>query len=364
MKIRLKGIATALAVAALAVPLAAACGSDDEGSSAGATGSTSVAADTTASSTIREYDGPEASLPTTFTEPTPREGFTFTIGVPVPSKAVPALSAQLEAVEAEAERLGGKVISTDANFSVQKQVSDFQQLLGQDVDAIILSALDPNSLTPLLAQAEKQGVPVFINDVPFKAGLPPVEGFGASILSGTDQSGYARARYIAETTPGARVGLIGVAIPAPMLDYMATQVQEWGEQFGLEFVDRVDAKSDTPEAGAEAATALLAKNKDLDYVVAISDTLALGAVTAAKTSGRDDVVIVGNSGYTAGIEAVKNGSLAATYWTDSRELHRQLVWAAYNQLTDQNLPQPEQVVLGSGLLVTQENADQVTDPIG
>ncbi len=363
MKIRLKGLAAVLTVAALAVPLAA-CGSDDEGAGA-ATGPAAAASTADAAAVaLPAYDGPEASLPTSFTEPTVKEGFSFTIGVPVPSKAVPALAAQLSAVEEEAQRLGGSVISTDANFSIQKQVSDFQQLLGQDVDAIILSALDPNSLAPLLKQAEKQGVPVFINDVPFQAGLPPVEGFSASSLSGTDQGGYARARYIAETQPGARFGLIGVAVPAPMLDYIVAQAKAWGEKFGLEYVDRVDAKTDGPEAGAEAATALLAKHKDLDVIFAVSDSTALGAATAARTSGRTDVRVVGNGGYAAGVDGVKSGVLAATYWQDSRQLHRQLVWAAYNELTDQNLPQPEQIVLGNGTIVTPDNADQIENPVG
>jgi ribose transport system substrate-binding protein len=298
MRIRRKSIAAALAVAALTIPVAA-CGSDDDGASAspGTATAAVTAPATTDTSAIPAYDGPEASLPTTFTEPTKKEGFTFTIGVPVPSKAVPALSAQLEAVEEEAKRLGGKVISTDANFSIQKQVSDFQQLLSQDVDAIILSALDPNSLTPLLKQAEKQGVPVFVNDVPYKAGLPPVEGISASSLSGSDQSGYARARYIAEQKPGAKFGLIGVAIPAPMLDYMVSQPKEWGEKFGLEYVDRIDAKGDGPEAGAEAANALLAKNPDIEVIFVATDSLALGAASAARSSGRDDVLVVGNGGW-------------------------------------------------------------------
>ncbi len=359
---RLMTALAATAIAAVALG-AAACGDDDDAGAADAASSTPAATAAPAESAIAPYDGPEASLPTTFTEPTPKDGFSFTIGVPVPAKAVPALAAQLAAVEEETERLGGTVISTDANFSVQKQVSDFEQLLSQDVDAIILSALDPNSLTPLLEKAEAQGVPVFINDVPFKAGLPPVEGFTASILTGQDRSGYDRARFVAETQPGARFALIGVAIPAPMLDYMVEQVRVWGEQFGLEYVDRVDAESDTPEAGAKAATALLAKNSDIDVVFALSDTIGAGALTSIRSSG-SDAQVVGNGGYSIGIEAVKNGDFLATHWQDSRQLHRQLVWAAYNVLTDQNLPQPEQVVLGNGTIVTPENVDTIENPIG
>jgi len=365
-KKRLLPLGALLLILVLALTVAA-CGSSDDsdGDATASTATTPVETEPAADvATTVEYDGPEADLPTTFPEPKIKDGYTFTVGFPSPSRSVPALAAEEDAVKAEVERLGGKVISTDAQFSVQKQVSDFEQLLSQNVDAIILSSLDPNSLTPLLDKAKDQGVPVFVNDVPFKAGLPPVEGFEASILSGTDQSGYARAKVLADAQPGAKYGLIGSQIPAPMLDYMVSQVQFWGDKLGIEYVDRTDTKTDSPEDGAAAATALLSKNPDLDAIFAFSDTAALGAITAVKQSGNTDVKVIGNNGTAPALEAVKNGDMFATYFTDNSELHKQLVWAAYNVLTDQNKNQPKQVVLGNGEIITKDNTDAVENPIG
>ena len=309
------------------------------------------------------YDGVESALPSGFEEPVKKDGFTFTIGYPNPSAAVPALKAQQDAVEEEVKRLGGKLITTDANLSVQKQVTDFEQLLNQNVDAIILSSLDPNSLKPLLKKAAAKGVKVYANDVPYKAGLDQIDGFSSTILSGTDQSGFARAKYIAETKPGARYALLGISIPAPMLDYMVSTVKDWGTKFGLQYVDRIDAKSDSPEAAADAASALLARHKGLDVIFAASDSEALGAAQAVKRSNRN-VLVVGNGGYAQGIRAIEKGDIVATYWTNSRALHRQLVWAAYNDLTKQHQPQPAQAVLTDGILVTKDNAGSIADPIG
>lgn len=339
--------------------LLAACGSSTVEESEGTTDDAAGSSDTVTE--LREYDGPESELPTSFEEPTIQEGFSFTIGYPSPARAVPSLAAQEDGVREEVERLGGEVISTDANFDVQRQVSQFEQLLSQGVDAIVLSALDPGSLGPLLERAEDQGVPVFINDVPHIAGEDLLDGFSASILSGSDLAGYERAKLVAEAQPGARFGVIGVGIPAPMLEYISSQAQYWGEELGLEFVDRVDASVDTIDAGAEAASALLARQPDLDVIIT-SDVLAVGALTAARQTGRDDISIVGLGGNSVAIDAVKDGGLLATYYVDSRELHKQLVWAAYNELTDQNLPQPPQVLL-EGSIITRENADSF-EPIG
>ena len=354
---------------AVAIPLTlAACGSsdDDGGSTAAAAGSTAAQTTSTSASETAEvvYDGPEADLPKTFPEPVKRDGYSFTIGYPNPSRAVPTLAAQEDAVRAEVARLGGRVIATDAQFSVQKQVSDFEQLLSQRVDAIILSSLDPNSLTPLLEKARAQGVPVFVNDVPYRADLPFQDGFTAEILTGNDISAYNRAKLLADTQPGAKYGLIGVGIPAPMLDYIVRQVRYWGDRFGLEYVDRVDARLDTPEDGATAATALLAKQPDLDAIFTVSDSVGLGAATAVRTSANPDIKVIANGATASAIEGVRSGDLFATFAASPAELHRQLVWAAYNTLTRQNSDQPRQVVLDGGTIVTRENADTYAGAAG
>ncbi|MBB4662183.1 sugar ABC transporter substrate-binding protein [Conexibacter arvalis] len=359
--------AFALLIAAVAAVALAACGSSDDDAAATAAAPATPAAgggDGAARVADVVYDGPEADLPTSFPEPEIRAGFRFTIGFPNPSTAVPSLVAQEEAVRDEVARLGGRVIATDAQFSVQKQVSDVEQLLAQRVDAIVLSALDPNSLTPLLDKARAQGTLVFVNDVPYRADLPFQEGFAGEIFSGTDKSAYDRAKLLAETQPGATYALIGLGIPAPMLDYKVRQVRYWGDRFGLRYVDRVDARVDTPEAGAEAGTALFAKHRDLDAVFTATDSLSVGVSTAARTSGQDAVKIIGNGGYRPALEGVKRGDLFATYWSSPHELHRQLVWAAYNALTGQHADQPRQVVLSGGRVITRANADSIEDPVG
>jgi len=347
-----------LLVLALAAGVAGCGGDDDEATTTAA--ASGASAEQVAS---RAYDGPEAELPTTFPEPTRKAGFSFTIGYPNPARSVPSLAEQEGAVRKEVARLGGKVIATDAGFDVQKQVSQFEQLLSQKVDAIILSALDPGSLGPLLKKAAAQEVPVFVNDVPHIAGAKPVEGFTASILSGNDRADFERAKALAEAQPGARFGIIGLAIPAPMLQYISERAKHWAQELGLRYVDRVDAKVDTVDAGAEAATALLAKHRDLDAIFAVGDTVAVGSSTAARGAGRTDVKIVGLGGNAIAVQGVKDGTLFASYLQDSRELHKQLVWAAYDTLTKQHLPLPKQVVLGTGKVITKENADSIT-PIG
>lgn len=149
-----------------------------------------------------------------------------------------------------------------------------------------------------------------------------------------------------------------------MLDYYVSQVKVWAEKFGLKYVDRVDAKTDSPQAGAEAASALLAKNREVEVLFPAADTLALGAATAAKAAGIDELKIVSIGGSAAAYEAIKNGSITATSYIDAQELHRQLVWAAYDTLTHQGGTLPKEIVLDDGQIITKDNVDQAPPPAG
>lgn len=348
---------TITAAIALTITLTA-CGSGGGSQAAGTTTQSAPAG-----LAQRTYDGPEAQLPQGYSKPSPKSGFAFTIGFPNPSRGVPALKAEEDGARQATEALGGKFVALDAGFSVQKQVSDFQQLLDQKVSAIVLSALDPNSLAPLLKKAAAQGVPVIVNDLPYKAGDPAVPGFATTVTSGTDQGSFAKAKAVALADPGAKFGIVGLAIPSPFLSYIADSTKAWAEKLGLHYAGRLDAKLDTPDAGLQTGGELLAKYPDLNVVFTVSDSLALGTSSAARQAGRSKVKIVGNGGYSAVVAAIKNGTIFATYGTDNTEIGRQWVYSAYDTLTKQNLPLPTQVVVPGNKLLTKDDLSGFT-PIG
>src|SRR5579875_33757 len=57
-----------------------------------------------------------------------------------------------------------KLVYTNANDSISQQISDIENLLAQHVDAIILAATDTSALCPSIAKAEREGVPVLIEE--------------------------------------------------------------------------------------------------------------------------------------------------------------------------------------------------------
>ncbi|MCW2852485.1 MAG: hypothetical protein JWM84_2149, partial [Nocardioides sp.] len=142
--------------------------------------------------------------------------------------------------------------------------------------------------------------------------------------------------------------------------YMADREQYWGERFGLDFVGLVDSKEDTAAGYGPAVSELLAKNPDIDQIWVYNDLVALTAATVAKSSGRDDVKIIANSGAgEAVMEAIKSGDIAMSYQVPWAAQGAALVNAAYSSVTDQNLPLPETVSL-LGTAITADNVDDAT----
>ncbi|GAB3201445.1 sugar ABC transporter xylitol/D-threitol-binding protein ThpA [Nocardioides hungaricus] len=341
-----------LATMALTSALAlTACGSDSDAESGAGSGS--------AEPKPVAYDGPAKDLPENFPVPE-ATGEQLTIGYLQIYGALPTLAVQQRGAEARAEELGVELIVKDAELNPQKQVTQFDELLAEGVDAIVVYPVVPESLGPALAEAEAAGIPVIATNARPDVSKPLGEGYDADLEAPIDRQAYAMAEYGAKEQPGGSFGIIGNAAPIAALKYMAEREQYWGERFGLEFVGLVDSKEDTAAGYGPAVSELIAKNPDIDQIWVYNDLVALTAATVVKSSGLDDVLIIANSGTgEAVMEAIKAGDIAMSYQVPWAAQGEALINAAYSSVTDQNLPLPETVSL-LGTAITADNVDDAT----
>jgi ribose transport system substrate-binding protein len=347
----------AVALIGLSLVLAG-CGGDDDDS---ASDTESVATETSGGGTTtgaipEGYSGVEADLPTAYDEPTTQEGTSCKIGFQNPVAANEFLGFVQDAVIAQAEKLGCTVVALDDALSPDKQVSNMQQLLGQNVNAIIFYPLDPRATRPVLQRAQTQDVPVIAIDASFGS-TDPVPLIATQVWQGRDIQAFLQANALAEEKPDAQVGLIGIGIPVPAIKYLTERQQFYAEEDGLTVVDTQDNPSDDVTGGEKAGNALLQRNQDVDSVIGYNDPSALGAVIAARATGRD-ITVVGLNGSSDGIEGVKSGRLLATVQVDPIGIGSQTAVAAYSLITEQNLPLPP-IVIRPGVLVNQDNVNDI-----
>lgn len=336
------------------------CGSGADATAGAAKAQPAKSTAATASTSIPN-DGPEGNLPTAYQAPVVKPGTACKIGYMNALASVSFFATQQSAAHAEAQRLGCSFIALDDQASLTKQVTDFDQLIGQKVSAILVFPLVPKALAPSVAKAKAAGIPVIAASTPSDASQPLEEGYTTDVLQGFDTVAYLRAKAVAEAKPGAKYGIISYGQPVAALQYFLSRTKYWAGRFGLEFVGETDAREDNPSSTATAAQALFTRYRDLDAVFAWADTAALSAVTVAKTSGHSNVMILGNNGSKAAIAAVKNGGLFATSQPDAFRIGTQMVDAAYDLITGvKSLPEK---VVTAVLLITKDNADQAK-PIG
>jgi ribose transport system substrate-binding protein len=177
------------------------------------------------------------------------------------------------------------------------------------------------------------------------------------VWQGRDIQAYLQANALADEKPDAKVGLIGIGIPVPAIKYLTERQKHFSEEKGMTVVDTQDNPSDDVTGGEKAGNALLQRNKTVDSVIGYNDPSALGAVIAARATGRD-ITVVGLNGSSDGIKGVETGKLLATVQVDPIGIGSQTAVAAYSLITKQGLPLPP-IVIRPGVLVTKDNVDDL-----
>ncbi len=338
-------LAAGVLVAAIAVVAAPAVGSS---------GSTAAAA------AVKPYPGFEKSYRASFPIPKKVKGKTFTIGCQNPvGPGNETTTTFCKGVQAEASALGMKFIGLDDGLSIDKQVSNFNQLLARGADAIALYPLAPNALRASLAKANRQGVAVIGFNVTFTRNAK-APGYDAQIWEGRDAEAYLSVAEMARIAPGGKVVIVGIGAPVPAIKYLAQRYRFWAKKFKLQIIGEQDNPTDDIPGGRQAMSGLLGKYSDIDGVLAYNDESAVGAYTAARSARRNDIKIIGINGSSLGISALEAGRVEAIVQVDAVNQGAQAAAGAYDILTKQGGRRLPKVVVMRPKLLTKDNLDSAT----
>src|SRR5262249_48706428 len=160
---------TVAGVAALMVGVAA-CGSSSSSSSASkssgsSTPSSAAATTTAAAASSVQFSSIERTVPDTYPQPQPKK---LGLGYLNPAGSRHEFLTVLgKSMRLETQKLGGTYVEKDAEGDVNKQVSQFDQLIAQKVNGIAVFALDPKSLAPDVARARAAGIHLVTIDLNF-----------------------------------------------------------------------------------------------------------------------------------------------------------------------------------------------------
>ncbi|TYC64272.1 substrate-binding domain-containing protein [Rhodobacterales bacterium] len=218
-------------------------------------------------------------------------------------------------IEAAGANPDVETVVLDAGGDVARQIAQMEDLIQQEVDAIIIWPTNGEAVIPAVRKAQQAGIPVIVtNSNIAEQGFEFVKSFSgpdnitqgsrsaeimcdkfkemgidkeARIVQISGQPGYTTA---IERAKGFEDRLPEVC---PDVTLMETQPGDWNR-----------------EKSQKVMEAFLVKYDDIDGVYAGDDNMGVGALNAAKAAGRDGIIFVGATNFAVGYEAMERGE----YW--------------------------------------------------
>jgi ribose transport system substrate-binding protein len=195
-----------------------------------------------------------------------------------------------------------------------RQVALVEEMIAQQVDAIVIAPADSKALIPVLKRAQAAGV--IVVDIDNKLDSEVLADAAVEIpFVGPDNRSGARqvGEYLAQQLQaGAQVALLE-GIPTSFNSQQRRQGFE--EAMTAAEIEIVATQSAQWEMGIanQVASAILSEHPQLDAILACNDSMALGALAAAKAAGRaGDVKIVGFDNISGVQRAIRDGEILAT----------------------------------------------------
>jgi ribose transport system substrate-binding protein len=252
-------------------------------------------------------DGAQASMDTI----TPTND-TFRIAYMPPATEFNYYIAIGEGIKTVAEAQGAEVfmLAPQSGADINGQMGMIQDVLTQDVDAIIFGTHDEFAAAPLIERAVDQGIAVLMinSDIP---NFPtPIHG----VVGYSQRNGTHKIADWAIETYGAEPVRVGIIEGQP--GYHSTE-RVGGFLDGIEGNENFEVVVSISggwnvEGGNTAGMDILQSHPDLDVIFAANDYMIIGASFAAKALGRTDIALLGNDGDTSGLEEIAAGNVTAT----------------------------------------------------
>jgi len=276
-----------------------------------------------------------------------------TIGLSVQAISNPFFVAIQHGAEAEAAKIGAKVIMEDANHDIGKQSNQIDDFIQKQVDLILLNAVDSAGIAPAVKRATDAGIPVIAVDVGANGGV------AATVASDNVAAGSQACQYMADRLKGqGKIAIVDGPPVTAVTDRMKGCKDVLAKYSGLQVVSTQVGTGDR-DKGLELGTSILTANPHLDGVFAINDPTALGVALAAQQAKRSDFFIVAVDGSPDAVTALKEkGLFAATAAQSPYDIARTGVQIGEKVVAGQKLDQTNIKVPVS--LVTQDNVASYT----
>ena len=293
---------------------------------------------------------------------------TMRIGITQNNVGVDSYQTTYESAFIEAAEANDMVetVVLDAGGDVARQIAQVEDLIQQEVDAIIIWPTNGEAVIPAVRKASQAGIPVIVtNSNIAEQGFDFVASFSGpdNITQGARSAEIMCDRFKAQgiedeakivqisgqpgyTTAIERAQGFEERLPevCPNVTLMETQPGDWNR-----------------EKSQQVMEAFLVKYDDIDGVYAGDDNMGVGALNAAKAAGRaGDITFVGATNFSVGYEAMAAGEYWGSIYQSPVDDARAALQTAIDVLSGEDVPFLNYFDTPK---ITQDNMDEFTKPV-
>ncbi|MBO0902998.1 sugar ABC transporter substrate-binding protein [Jiella sp. MQZ13P-4] len=275
----------------------------------------------------------------------------MTIGLAVANLQADFFNQIKQSVEKEGKEKGVTVVTVDAGGDSATQVSQIQDLITRNVDALIYIPAGATAASVPVEAAKKAKIPVVAVDR-----NPPDAPADTFIATDSVAAAKTLGDWVCKQSGGkgklAEIqGQIGTT---PQIDRDKGFSEAMKDCPGIEEVAKQASNQWMQDEGFNIAQAMIQRNPEISIFWGQADALALGAAQAAKVGNLGDVIVVGFDGDVAGLEAVKSGTLAATMTQQTQLMGRLALDSAIKLAKGEEVPAMQ---LQDATLTTKDNVE-------
>jgi ribose transport system substrate-binding protein len=273
-------------------------------------------------------------------------GTSYTFGLANQQESVTFPAAITKGAKAKAAQLGIKIVDLDSQGDQAKQANGVQDLIAQQVSAILLVPLSPGPAQALVNQASAANIPIATVHGYVGTGLDasvPYPKLKFVIDENELAAGATAGQMALAALPGG--GKVAVITGAPGFVENTTRVTQFTDALksagaGKYTVVATQPGNWTKQDGQSACQNILAANPDTGLFYAISDDMAVGCSAAVKSAG-SHAKIVAIGGSQAGIAGIKSGDIYGTVCYKPYDEGAMAVQMMYESLTGKLVGPPK-----------------------
>jgi len=253
-----------------------------------------------------------------------------------------------------------EAVVLDAGGDVARQIAQIQDLIQQNVDAIIIWPTNGKAVVPAVRKAKQAGIPVIItNSNIAEEGMEFIAAF-----SGPDNitQGARSAELMCEalSNKGEIVQISGqpgyttaierqkgfedrLAEACPDVKIVETQPGDWNR-----------------EKSQRVMESFLTKYDKIDGVYSGDDNMGVGALNAAKAAGREGIIFIGATNFAVGYEAMARGEYYGSIYQSPVDDAKAALQTAIDVLEGKDVPKLNYFDTPK---ITKANMDQFDKPV-